>query len=586
MIEPMKKVTLLISAGEKTPALKKLRKLGVLHIKHSQPPVSEDVDAIKNRITASKKALNFLKTEAPGKQKKLKNEAGDLVNEIVDLDKKMAETEAALEEARTRRAFLKQWGDPSASSLRLLAEKGLHVWLFQADKKTVKKLPDEKMIKVLHEDSAVYLVQFAESEEDKLDLKEIRLPDIEAGDIDKEIRYLNSEKQKMIKLKNGYRAYTDAITGILADLQKQLELGFVAAGMGMEDPFAYVQGFCPENRINDLKNESAASGWGIILEDPENPLEVPTLLKNKKISRIIEPLFQFMGTLPGYHEIDVSFVFLLFFSLFYAMIIGDAGYGVVFLLATAYLRSKNRRAPFEPFALFYVLSVTTIIWGLLTGTWFGSRAIAAWPPLNRFIIEPMFSFNESREATLFMMRFSFMLGLLHLTVAHFIAFLKKLPGLKAVAELGWILICSAMFFVVDLLVLSKPFPRFAMVLFVAGVSMVGLFTNFQKNPIKMLGSFLGTVANSIQDIISAFSDIVSYIRLFAVGLAGVTVAASFNDMASGVFAPVVLILGHGLNIVLGMMSVMVHGVRLNMLEFSGHMGQEWTGMPYEPFKES
>ena len=90
---------------------------------------------------------------------------------------------------------------------------------------------------------------------------------------------------------------------------------------------------------------------------------------------------------------------------------------------------------------------------------------------------------------------------------------------------------------------------------------------------------------AIQNVIGAFSDIVSYIRLFAVGLAGVTVASTFNDMAGGIFAPIILILGHGLNIVLGMMSVMVHGVRLNMLEFSGHLGQEWTGKSYEPFRE-
>jgi len=178
-----------------------------------------------------------------------------------------------------------------------------------------------------------------------------------------------------------------------------------------------------------------------------------------------------------------------------------------------------------------------------------------------------------------------MLGLAHLVIAHFMSFLRKMPSLSAIAQLGWILICGGLFFVVDLLVLSNPFPGFAKIMIIAGISIVGIFTNFQKNPLKLIGSFLGTIANSIQDVIAAFSDIVSYIRLFAVGLAGVTVAASFNDMAGGIFAPIVLILGHGLNIILGLMSVMVHGVRLNMLEFSGHLGQEWTGRPYEPFKE-
>lgn len=586
MIVPMKKVTLLMSAREQSSTLKQLRKMGVLHIKHIQPPESNDVDSIKSQIAATGKALRILKTREPGKQRKLKTGITELVSQVIDLDKNLVETAEALDDANTRRNFLKQWGDPSASSIRKLEEKGLHIWLFQTDKKTLKNLPGDKQIKVLAEDSAVYLVQFAESEEDKLDLREIRLPEQEVAEIKAEVRRLKAEKLKIEKLLNGQRAFSKALSEILADLEKQLELCRVSAGMGVEDRFVYVQGFCPEDRAEALKTASDASGWGLVLEDPDNPSEVPTLLKNSKVPRIIEPLFQFMGTLPGYQETDVSFVFLLFFSVFYAMIIGDAGYGVVFLIATTFFRMKNRKAPFEPFALFYVLSVATIIWGLLSGTWFGSQAIAAWPPLKQFIIKPMFSFNDSKDATIFMMRFSFILGLLHLMVAHFMAFLKKLPALKAVAQLGWVLICAGMFFVVDLLVLSQPLPRLGVILLISGISVVGLFTNFHKNPLKLLGSFMLTVAESIQTVISAFSDIVSYIRLFAVGLATVTVAVSFNDMANGIFAPLVLVLGHGLNIILGMLSVMVHGVRLNMLEFSGHLGQEWSGTPYKPFKES
>ena len=123
----------------------------------------------------------------------------------------------------------------------------------------------------------------------------------------------------------------------------------------------------------------------------------------------------------------------------------------------------------------------------------------------------------------------------------------------------------------------------------AGVALVLLFQNFQRNVVK---GVLATLADLPLSLISAFSDIVSYLRLFAVGYASVVVASSFNGMAgpmlgsplTGLFGAVILFLGHGLNIILGMMAVIVHGIRLNMLEFSGHLGMQWSGKPYKPFK--
>jgi len=103
-----------------------------------------------------------------------------------------------------------------------------------------------------------------------------------------------------------------------------------------------------------------------------------------------------------------------------------------------------------------------------------------------------------------------------------------------------------------------------------------------------------TIGNLPLSIISAFGDVVSYLRLFAVGMAGAVVEVSFNNMAigdgvdnllKGIIAVLIIIFGHGLNIVLCMMSVIVHGIRLNMLEFSGHLGMQWTGQKYEPFRE-
>ena len=586
MIVPMKKLTLLISAQSRTAALKTLRGLGVLHIKHIQPPQGEEIDLLNQQLNAAEKASALIESkDSEANQKSTRKDAGEIVRDILDLKQTRTSLATQRQENEEVAQWFERWGDVHPETVQTLRDHGVHIRFYAGNRSGLKNLPDDKHIQIVKEiGSTVYFAFFSDSEDDRLDFKEEVLPDTDPEILKQEIRRQDREIDKISKQLSSMAVYHDSLQRYIQTLNQQLEMSRVMHGLGEAEGFVYLQGFCPEDTVGRIKKAADEEGWGTIFQEPDNPAEVPTLLRNSKIPRMIEPLFQFMGILPGYHELDVSFIFLLFFSIFYAIIIGDAGYGFVFLGLTAFFRSRHRQAPMEPFALFYVLSITTIIWGMITGTWFGSRAIAEWSPLKSIIIEPMFSFNESQKATQFMMRFSFFLGLIQLVAAHFMAFMKKKPALNAIAEWGWILICIGMFFVVDLLVLARPMPGFATVCMIGGLVIVGFFTDFQKHPLKMLGSFIGSILNSIQSVISAFSDIVSYIRLFAVGLAGVTVAASFNEMAGGIAAPIVLVLGHALNIVLGMMSVMVHGVRLNMLEFSGHLGQEWTGRAYRPFK--
>ena len=137
-------------------------------------------------------------------------------------------------------------------------------------------------------------------------------------------------------------------------------------------------------------------------------------------------------------------------------------------------------------------------------------------------------------------------------------------------------------------------PQYSLYMLIAGIAMVILFSKqegqFFKGILKGVGGFLTTFLDSI----GAFSDIISYIRLFAVGLATVEIAKSFNEMAAGsgsgitgiIGGAIILIFGHTLNLAMGALSVIVHGVRLNMLEFSGHLGMEWTGRPYTPLRNA
>ena len=182
-----------------------------------------------------------------------------------------------------------------------------------------------------------------------------------------------------------------------------------------------------------------------------------------------------------------------------------------------------------------------------------------------------------------MMRFTFILALIQLSIGHMIVAYRNRKNIKFLADIGWVLIIIGMFMVTKFLVLSDPLSSFTAPILIIGFLLISFFTNFQKNIVK---AFFGSVFTVVLHIISSFSDIVSYVRLFAVGVATVAVASTFNGMASGFLAPLILVLGHGLNILLAIMSVLVHGIRLNVLEFSSALGQEWSGIEYQPFQES
>ena len=452
-------------------------------------------------------------------------------------------------------------------------------------------VPPERSFIVLGETKGrIRLALFAASPEDRLDLREETVPDFETEDLVREIERLSAREKDI-------RAEWDVLAGkkenLLAYgriLEGKLSFARVHSGMGQEEGFVFVQGFCPRDAVPAVKSAAASEGWGFLAVDPDDPGEVPTLIRNPGWVRSIQPLFNFMGTFPGYAETDANAFLLIFLSLFFAILIGDAGYGLLFLGLTFLARKKaGTRAPRELFRLMFLLSSTTIVWGVLTGTYFGFAAIAKLPLLNSLVIQKIDSFAEGNAP--FMMWICFLIGVIQLTVAHLYKTVLLWPSPRLLGQVGWVGIVWSVFLLIGNLVVGRPLPSFVGLLLGGGIALALIFGNFQKNIIK--GVFASLIDLPLS-VIGTFSDLMSYLRLFAVGFASLTVAGSFNQLAvgsgihsigQGLLAALILFFGHSLNIVLGGLSFMVHGVRLNMLEFSGHLGLQWTGFKYEPFRE-
>lgn len=596
MIEKMKKITLLVSEKNRAKFVSKLRKEGVVHVKHVKAPTAHDITFVEDKLSKMEKLIAML---APYKGKAAKDKAGVACGEraILDIAEKVSEAcrekRECTQNIRTLRKqaqWFETWGAFDPADLDIVKGKGVKVKFYRLNKHQFTELgKDPRYHIVKKEKGYIYLAFVSMEDGEEVPLDESIPPDQSPEQIKEDINALEQINNGIDEYLAERAASIEAIKECEKKLRKEHESLQVRFGMKEEGKFSYLQGFCPARFAEKIVDMAKSHGLGYIIEDPDDPDETPTHITNPKWVSIIDPVFRFMNTLPGYNEFDISPYFLIFFSVFFAMLIGDAGYGAIFLVATFLIRLKFRHLPWEPFFLMYLLSTCTIIWGVITGTYFGVEKIAELPVLNSLVIQKISSFAGDNQN--FIIYICFIIGVVQLTLAHTLRALRVINSVRALAQVGWILILWGMFFTAGTLVIARPFPPFAIYPLVAGIVLVLFFTNPDKGIVK---GALSTLGNLPLSVIGAFSDIVSYLRLFAVGYATVIVAGSFNSMAvgggiksvmGGLAAAIILFLGHTLNIILGFMAVIVHGIRLNMLEFSGHLDMQWSGKKYDPFRE-
>jgi V/A-type H+-transporting ATPase subunit I len=589
MIVPMKKIVLLAQAKDAENTLKSLRKLGVLHLEHIQVPKGKDISALLEDILLIERAATILVSNYPtAKLDTLSDGRIDwkkIAIHIVDIQKRVEQLKEYAVTLKKNIDKWRPWGDFEPQEVLKLRQNNIHFGFYQLTRKELKELGREFFIKeVSGVGKIVNCLIIAQGEHCDIPHKDLELPHLSLSAMQ---RRLEEDMQKVSSLlieMKGYIAYYQELLAAKRHLERELEFYEARAGMGNDSGFIYIKGFAPVNAQELLLTVAKREGWAILLEDPQAADNVPTLLKNPRWVTIISPLFRFLEILPGYSELDISLPFLIFFSLFFGILIGDAGYGLAYLAITFFLQRRLSKRNLNPalFHLFYILSLCAIAFGLLTGTFFGQE----W--LVKLGIRPLVpALNDMHN----LQAVCFFIGALHLTIAHSWRAILKMPALSALADIGWISVLWTGFFLAKTLILGDAFPYFAKWLLISGATLVILFTNPDKNILKGILKGLGTLA---LNLMNNFTDVVSYVRLFAVGLAGVAIADAFNSMAGlvgnkGVLAIIismlVLVIGHALGVVLGPVSVLVHGVRLNVLEFSGHANVTWSGFDYKPFKE-
>lgn len=588
MIVPMKKVAILVQSKDSAQAVEALSAQGLLHVEHQQPPGGKEVDVSKEEVTLVEETIAVLSQErfceelSPSDSKELADWKF-AARHILDLRNRLNQLVDYALTVNNSISQWEEWGDFDPETVSALRDRGVHVRLYQIPIKEIKKVPSGLVVEKISAVAGFFNCAVISLDEINLPFKEVPLPKIGLKGM---YARLSENNRVMESIKTDIRkaaCYKKAFVRIKQSLEEELEFHRVLSGMGESEGFTYLRGYIPYDRASALRETAAKQGWGIAISEPSENDKVPTLIRNPRWVSIITPVFKLIEVIPGYNELDISVWFLIFFSVFFGMLIGDAGIGLIFLGLVAFAQKKwgRRFNDKNIFILLYISSACCIIWGVLSGTFFGQE----WLPQS---VRPLLPALRDRQTV---QNLCFFLGALHLSIAHGWRALIKAPSFSALAEMGWILILWGAFFLARILVLGREFPVGGKWCFVGGMVLVIFFTSPQGSLFKRLGAGSGHL---LLNLVNSFTDVVSYVRLFAVGLATVAVADAFNRMAmgvglNGVFAvlttALILLSGHTLNILLAPMSILVHGVRLNVLEFCNHVDVKWSGFAYEPLRK-
>lgn len=609
MIEPMKKVILLTLEDYKKETMTQLSQLGVMHI-HNLGKKSEDLAlAEEDQRHLEEALLTVDSAEIPVTTVMDKSPLFGL-----DLAKKINDCQNKIKEAYEQGNFLFQeredllpWGSFNLKEYRELEEE-LNTRLIKIHANEIESFRKREDVEVIFlgtpSKSTLWIPSLVIPTHKDFNWEEVNWtifnPTRDFLEVEQEMKRWEEVAYNAEAEIRDYKKYKAEIQKSLDEQSYRVEFETTLAQGSFEDKVIYWEGFVPLDRLDSFKEAARKNGWAYSLSDPTEEDFVPTDLKLNFFTRMLRPLYILLGTFPGYKERDVSVPFLIFFLIFVAFLIGDAGYGLLYILfgSTLLICDRIRKKPVSDISLLSItVGAAITIWGSLTGTWFGGEIVGLIPPLKSLVV-PAFT-GETDDSKELLILIVLTIGYIQIMIAHTWNFFwkAKQKKLNAVSQLGWMFIITSVgWLVLNLVVNSEKYPinSYLLYMLIVGLCVVIIFGG-QTEGVPFLKGILagfGAIMETILGCIGAFSDILSYIRLFAVGLAGVAIADSFNSLGAGLFESgiagiiggvVIIILGHVMTIGLGMLSMIVHGVRLNLMEFSGHLGQEWSGQVYKPF---
>ncbi len=637
MIVPMSKISLIVLGNKKRDTLKVLQKLGLVHV--------EIFEGYGERLVELQEQITLLESSifAIGKNKEVEQvnisdeEALSIAKQVKSYEEEKTQCQSEKIILVSELERLKKWGEIDTNSINELKAKGIEVCFYETSKKEYDLISKNATTVRLNTTKSTVRFALIKFDSDKLrenvssiSVNSLVLPQTSTIEMREKLLKLN-ERIDEINVKIAYNAcYLKSIQQAIKNKEKEVEFETYATGMTEEKlssektqnvSVAYFKGYIENENLDKLKQVATENSWGLLVEKPTEDDNVPTKLKNNKFVSLIYPLTDFLGTVPGYFEHDISGWFLTFILIFFGIIFGDGGYGLLICFITAILiiRSLIKNKQVSPmYLLIGLFGLSTVLWGTITCTWFGlsPETLPNWlkslsiPFISNVYTDKIwYPFWTSGEVGLTTAQnlqiVCFSLALIQLTVAHIKASIKNKGSIKILGDVGAILQLLGIYYLVLSLVVNGQVFSFGLVvggvpIGTVSIALIGIgfvlsfvFSNYEGNIVTSILSSCKNIVSVLLGVVNVFSDIVSYIRLWAVGLAGAAISATVNALAGPLLgnfmfmllAIFLLVFGHGLNMILNVLSVIVHGIRLNTLEFSSHLDMSWSGHKFKPFKE-
>ena len=579
MITKMMKYTFALLSSGTEQFLSRLQELGVVDITRSTKPVDENSMSMLDRADALKKRI-------------VRIEKDDFTR-----DGEYLELKAKLEEAVKQRNECAPWGSFDAAMVGKLGAEGIKLHFYAVSPKQFEaEWENLYPLHVINADARkiYFVIVGAEGETLDFPIKEADAPSDSVEKYEKQIDLLQRKLEEREKILGGEKA-------LIPELKKEYsgivtELDLYLAGLGAEkiaeDYITVFTGFAPVEDDNRLREEFDKLDAYYVAEAAIAEEQTPIKLKNNKFVRMFEVLTDMYGR-PAYDEFDPTPYISIFFMLFFAFCMGDAGYGLVLVLAGLMMKKKKGFEGISP--LVVTLGGATAIIGFIFHTFF-SMDIAQWSIFKDwkcFLPAKIMGYDGTMVLAL-------IVGIVHLSVAMLVKAIvasKQKGVLNCLGTWGWTLLIVGGFIVgtFSLIGVLDAFVTKWVLIGLGITSALGIFllNDLHRNPLMNIGSGLWETYNTVTGLLG---DTLSYLRLYALGLAGAMLGLAFNNLGNKILGDgsnallwlpfvLVVLIGHALNIAMAVLGAFVHPLRLNFLEFFKNSGYEGSGRKYNPLQK-
>ncbi len=609
MIVPMMKYTFLAYHKEYEQFLIDLQELGVLHVveKISGELENEELKESYTQLKQYQETIKFLEKRDVEKSDISEGKNGlDILHGILKLHKEKEEYLQKLVVFKKELSLVEPWGEFSWEVIRNLEDAGLHVRFFTCPlKKYEESIQGQYYTEAINENNGLVYFVLIEKQDEKvdIDIEEVQLPEKSLSKIQDEIRNID---EILVKTEEVFDKFASKYLPLLRQSANEIsaKLSFDKIILNTlkeaEEKLMVLEGWVPEDKVESLNAFLDKSGVYFESVKPV-PVDAPPIkLKNNKFAKLYEAIGE-LYTFPNYQEIDLTAFFAPFYMLFFGFCLGDAGYGLLITLGTIYglFKVKPKLKPLLKLGMY--LGIATTLMGIVGGTFFGimlhpddyKGAVVLAPWIKKYQTFIVSSDN--------LMYLSLGLGYIQVLFGMFIkaANRARLYGFKySISQLGWNVIVMI------------TIPAFALgyknivnqniayqIAIVSGIigGLPAMFYNTPgKNPLLNLGTGLWETYQTASGLLG---DILSYIRLFALGISSAILGNVFNDLAiqsfkgmgKGIFGIIAMVLilafGHGLNFFMAALGSFVHPLRLTFVEFYKNAGFMGGGRKYEPFSK-